>query len=496
MNISVSSLQMSSDPEITLEHPPSEAFVMFSDEFSIIYASNHLASLLQLPAVLPDQDVFDLLGASLVLGPAGVATIATQFDQITEGAIPCAFDVLSSHDTPRPIAVQFTRAGDHHWILGFEDLGARQAATDRVVTLALTDPLTGLGNRQRFRQSLTQALCPALQDGDPIAMLGRPFLIEGMQVNIGASLGIALSPQDGTTCEQLIKNADLALYAAKAAGRNNFHFFDTKMEHRAQERRRLELDLRRAVALRQFELLYQPQIDAETQDLTGLEAMVRWRHPTLGLLGPERFMPLAEEIGLLPAIGAWLLDTACQHARTWPRPIPLTLAVAAPQFAAGSLVTTVQQALAASQLPAAQLQLDVTEAVLLRNESHVVPTLHALRALGVQVGIRNFGTGYASLANLDSFPFDRIRMDHSLMRGHLATHRAIINAVAAFGTSLGISTTIDGIRSTEDLARLHASGRLAVTGLLAAGPISMAEIAPLLRHPSECATPVAADIAA
>ena len=143
---------------------------MFSDQFDIVYTSNHLGSLLQLPAIRPDQALFDLLGTSVALGPVGLTAIASQFDQITEGAVPCAFDVLSNHGTPRPIAVQFTRAGDHHWILSFEDLGARQAATDRVVSLALTDPLTGLGNRQRFRQSMVQALDTA-SDNDPIALL-------------------------------------------------------------------------------------------------------------------------------------------------------------------------------------------------------------------------------------------------------------------------------------------------------------------------------------
>ena len=325
-----------------------------------------------------------------------------------------------------------------------------------------------------------------------IDMLGRPFLIDGMQVSVGASLGIALAPQDGTTYEQLIKNADLALYAAKAAGRSNFHFFDVKMEDRAQERRRLELDLRRALVLQQFDLQYQPQIDAETHALTGLEATVCWRHPTRGTLGPDSFMPIAEEIGLLPEIGKWLLDAACQHARAWPRPVPLTITLATPQFAAGTLVATVEHVLATSQLPAARLQLDVTESVMLRNEHNAVDTLHALRALGVVVGIRNFGTGYASLAQFDSFPFDRIRMDTALIRQPLATHRAIVDAVVAFGTSLGISTTIEGIRTTENLDHLHARGRRAVTVLLAAGPISTAELAALLQAPRTAETEIAA----
>ncbi len=254
------------------------------------------------------------------------------------------------------------------------------------------------------------------------------------------------------------------------------------MEERAQERRKLELDLRRALALRQFELQYRPQIDVETRTLTGLEAMVRWRHPERGLLEPASFMPIAEEIGLAASIGRWMLEAACQEAASWPDPVHLTVAISTPQFEAGSLVGVLQQALTTSGLMASRLQLEITETVLLRNESNVVKTLYELRATGVGIGISNFGTGYASLTKLDSFPFDRIRMDTSLVEEQIASHRAIINAVVAFGASLGVSTMVDGIRSGDDLARLRAGGRLAVQGFLSSAPVSQLELGCLLKQ--------------
>jgi predicted signal transduction protein with EAL and GGDEF domain len=329
---------------------------------------------------------------------------------------------------------------------------------------------------------------PASSDSDVLArlarriidLLGRPFLIEGMQVNIGASLGVAVAPQDGTSYEALMKSADLALYSAKAAGRNTFHFFDTRMEERAQERRRIEIDLRRALPLRQFELHYWPQIDVETGALIALEAILRWRHPDRGLMEPASFMPIAEEIGLIPAIGKWILEAGCQQAMSWPDTVRLTVAISTPQFEAGSLVDELKNALAVSGLSAERLQLEITESALLRNESNVVRTLYDLRASGVGIGISNFGTGYASLSKLDSFPFDRIRMDKSLTEDQDASRRAIISAVVAFGASLGVSTMVDGIRDGEQLAQIRARGGPLVKGLLSISPMTAIELESML----------------
>jgi diguanylate cyclase (GGDEF)-like protein len=357
--------------------------------------------------------------ASGVLDASARATIMARFEDAKILRADCAFTVLSTSNAQQPISVEIQRVGDAHWIISFEDVGARRKAEARVVTLTLTDPLTGLGNRMRFRQSLTQALDEAPAGADPVALilidldrfktvndtlghpvgdqhlrkvsdrlhtiirqtdmlarlggdefaawlpssiesdelarragrivdlLSRPFLIEGMQVNIGASLGIAVAPRDGADYESLMKNADLALYSAKAAGRGTFRFFDPAMERRAQERRHLELDLRKALALRQFELYYRPQVDIETRALIGLEAHLRWRHPERGMLEPASFMQIAEEIGLLAPIGRWILDTASKDAAAWSKPIKLIVALTSPQFESESLVGTVRQALSA-----------------------------------------------------------------------------------------------------------------------------------------------------
>jgi diguanylate cyclase (GGDEF)-like protein len=534
---------------------PTEGFLICTDDAVFVYASKGLDLLLRLAPGAADRqnDVFLLLADSALLDAPARAAIATRLEQARIARADCFFDVLSGLEDPLPITVQIQRVGDTHWIISFLDLGARQQAEDRVVTLTMMDGLTGLGNRLRFRQSLAKALSeapvgapkialllvdldrfkavndtlghpvgdellrkvagrlrtairqtdmlarlggdefaawiPASDDSDVLArlagriidLLGRPFLIEGMQVNIGASLGIAVAPQDGTTYEALMKTADLALYSAKASGRNIFHFFDTQMEERAQERRSLEIDLRRALALRQFELHYRPQIDVETGGLIALEAMLRWRHPERGVLEPASFMPIAEEIGLIPMIGTWILECGCSHAASWPDTVRLSVAISTPQFEAGSLVDHLKHALAASGLPAARLQIEITESVLLRNEAHVVRTLYELRASGVGIGISNFGTGYASLSKLDSFPFDRIRLDGSLVESQDASRRAIIGAVVAFGASLGVSTMVDGIRNGEQLAQIRAGGGPLVQGLLSINPMTALELERMLK---------------
>ena len=441
-----------------------------------------------------------------------------------------------------------------HWIISFDDLSARQEAEARVVSLTLTDALTGLGNRLHFRHGLNAALrstaegppsvalilidldrfktvndtlghpvgdellCKvagrlrtAIRQTDMLARLGgdefaawipssigsealarlaariidllsRPFLIDGMQVNIGASVGIAIAPQDGETYEALVKTADLALYSSKALGRGTFSFFDAEMERRAHERRCVEIDLRRALALRQFELHYRPQIDVDTGRLTALEALLRWRHPERDLLEPASFMAIAEEIGLASQLGHWVIETACQQAATWPERIKLTLSVSTHQFEAGSLVEGLRAALAVSALPPQRLQLEITESVLLRNAPNIVKTLFELRALGVGIGISNFGTGYASLTTLDSFPFDRIRMDSALIQGDAVSHRAIINAVVAFGASLGVSTMVDGIRSEAEWAEIGAGRGTFVQGLLSVDPLAPPELDHVIRE--------------
>lgn len=306
-----------------------------------------------------------------------------------------------------------------------------------------------------------------------VDLLSRPFLIEGHQINIGASVGIALAPADGTTYDTLIKNADLALYSVKATGRGSFHFYSADMEQRAHERRLLEIDLRKSLSLNQFELQYRPLIDVESRYLTGLEAQLRWRHPDKGMIEPPAFMAFAEELGLSVPIYKWMLEVACRHAAAWPIPATLVVSISTPQFESGALVENVRSALHSAGLPPAQLELEITEKVLLRNEAAVVKTLHELKAIGVRIGIGGFGTGYASLANLDSFPFDRIKLDHSLVQDvdDARSKRAIVSAVVAFGTSLGVNTMVDGIHTDEQLAKIRAEAGRALQGFLSVSPV-------------------------
>jgi diguanylate cyclase (GGDEF)-like protein len=540
---------------------PTEAFIICDDDLRVVHASRGLEQLLRLSldAVANEDDLLSLLTESAALDSNTRAAIASRLEDALSERAADPLDVRGGVDDAPLMTVQVQRVGETHWIVSFEDLDAKREAEDRVVTLTLTDALTGLGNRLRFRQSLIQALgeapatsqrialiaidldrfkavndtlghpagddllrrvagrlrsvirqtdmlarlggdefaawMPITTDPDAIGriagrvidLLSRPFLIDGMQVNIGASLGIALAPQDGETYEALMKAADLALYSAKAAGRGAFHFFDMTMEERAQERRRLEIDLRRALALQQFELHYRPQIDVETGALVALEALLRWRHPERGLLEPASFMPIAEEIGLVSQLGYWMIDAACRQAVAWPEPVMLVLALSAPQFEQGPLAEVFRAALADSGLPARRLQVDITESVLLRNELSVVRTL--LRGTGMGIGISNFGTGYASLTKLDSFPFDRIRMDTSLVEGHVAAHRAIISAVVAFGASLGVSTTVDGIRSEAQLEEIRAGRGLAVQGLLPVKAVSLPDLDRMLREIDRAVSP-------
>lgn len=299
-----------------------------------------------------------------------------------------------------------------------------------------------------------------------IELIQRPYLIEGYVINVGSSIGIATAPRDGTTRDHLLKGADLALYHSKAVGRGVFHFFHPSMEERAQQRRLLELDLRKALTLRQFELHYQPQINVETGVISGLEGLLRWRHPQRGLLQPEAFLALAEEIGLAVPIGNWVLKTACKEAICWPEFVTVAVNISALQFETGKLQCSVEQALKNAGLSGLRLEIEVTEDILLRDESSVMATLKELRSLGVRVSIDNFGVGLASLSQLVNFPFDKIKIDRSLVKVQQqdAKSRAIVRAISALGQSLGICTLAEGVETSEHLAQVRSDGCQSVQG--------------------------------
>ena len=316
-----------------------------------------------------------------------------------------------------------------------------------------------------------------------IDLLQRPYLVDGHVINVGASIGAARAPEDGLTRDHLLRSADLALYHSKSAGRGVFHFFTPAMEERALERRTLELDLRKALVLKQFELHYQPQIDVEQQRVIGLEGLLRWRHPERGMMLPGEFLPLAEEIGLAIPIGNWVLRTACRDAALWPDAITVAVNVSPVHFESAEFARSAEHALMTARLPGSRLEIEVTEEILLRDSGNVRSTLDALRAQGVRVAMDSFGTGLASLSQVVNFPFDKIKIDRSLIGGadQDGKGRAILRAISALGQSLGIETLAEGVETPEHLAHVRAEGCHTVQGFYYSKAVPMGELQALLK---------------
>lgn len=318
--------------------------------------------------------------------------------------------------------------------------------------------------------------------GRIVEALAETFELQGHQVMIGGSVGVAVSPNDGSDSDELLKKADMALYRAKADGKGAFHFFERAMDEALQARRALELDLRLALAEGQFELHYQPLFNLGADKVTGCEALLRWRHPVRGMVSPADFIPLAEEIGLINPLGEWVLREACREAAGWPDHVRLAVNLSPAQFRDKHLVTTVVSALAASGLAAERLELEITESVLLQDTAGNMSILHDLKALGVRISMDDFGTGYSSLSYLRSFPFDKIKIDQTFVRDILddADALAIIKAVLDLGASLGITTTAEGVESVEQLDELRRQGCGEIQGYFISRPKPAAEIAAML----------------
>ena len=311
-----------------------------------------------------------------------------------------------------------------------------------------------------------------------IDLVQRTYLIEGHVVHVGASIGIALAPKDGTTRKQLLKRADLALYESKASGRGLFNFFASAMEDKAERRRALETDLRKALVLRQFEMHYQPQIDAGTRKITGLEALLRWRHPKRGLVLPSEFIALAEEIGMSIPIGEWVLKTICQEAKRWPTHLTVATNVSPHQFEMSDFAASIQRALVAAGIEGNRIEVEVTEDLLLRNAPSVPSTLEALNKMGVRVILDGFGTGVASLGQLVKLPFSKIKIDSSLisLQNENVSNRAIVRAISALGYTLGISTLAEGVESKEHLAHVQSEGCQTVQGFYYSEAVPASEL--------------------
>jgi diguanylate cyclase (GGDEF)-like protein len=319
-----------------------------------------------------------------------------------------------------------------------------------------------------------------------IEAVKAPCEIEGQQILVGTSIGIAVLRTDGIhfNPDDLLKSADLAMYRAKAEGRGRFRFFEPEMDARAQARRALELDLRRALAHRHFELHYQPLVNLQSDSITGFEALLRWPHAERGSIAPADFIPLAEDTGLIVPLGDWVLRQACSDAVAWSPDIKVAVNLSPVQFKTGDLVQSVTNALSESGLPARRLELEITESVLLDKTETSIAVLRRLRELGVAISLDDFGTGYSSLSYLRNFHFDKIKIDQSFVR-HMAQERqsgGIVSAIARLGDSFGIPTTAEGVETTEQLERLRAKGCTEVQGFLISRPIPAARIADLLTN--------------
>jgi diguanylate cyclase (GGDEF)-like protein len=311
-----------------------------------------------------------------------------------------------------------------------------------------------------------------------IELMSMPYDLNGHQAVVGASIGIAVSPGDGSSCDNLLRNADLALYRAKADGRGTFRFFEPVMDLQMQTRRTMELDLRKALPAGQFELYYQPVVNVASNEIRGFEALIRWNHPERGMIAPATFIPLAEETGFIVPLGEWVIRQACVAAAKWPEDIHVAVNISAVQFRSPDLMKVIVGALAASGLDPARLELEITETVLLHSKEATLAVLHQLRALGVRIAMDDFGTGYSSLTYLQCFPFDKIKIDRSFVKDVTENKGSlnIVRAVAALANGMGMTTTAEGVETQDQLDRIAAEGCTEMQGFLFSRPIPEREI--------------------
>ena len=356
---------------------------------------------------------------------------------------------------------------------------------------------------QRLRQSVNKGDTVARTGGDEFAIvhamregvedseilaarlvdeIGAPFHIDGHRLDIGTSIGLAISPSDGMGTETLLKHADVALYRAKADGRGTYCYFESEMNALEQARRQMERDLRAAAELGQLELHYQPLLNLNSNTVSGFEALVRWRHPERGLVPPTEFIPIAEETGLIVGIGEWVLRRACLDAASWPEEFKVAINLSPVQFRSRSLVSVVSDALATSELAASRLELEITETALLQDSEATFDLLCKLHELGVRIALDDFGTGYSSLAYLRRYPFDKLKIDRcfvkDLAQGR-AKSRAILHAIVELAGTLGMDTTAEGVETEEQAAIVKAEGCTELQGFLFCPPKSGQEIAQL-----------------
>jgi diguanylate cyclase (GGDEF)-like protein len=474
-----------------------------------------------------------LIRHSIRAGNHKTRSVRKVIDDLVQGLQHNRFDqVQTSPDGDRTIAISRRMMSGGGSVVILEDVTESKRAQERITHLARYDDLTGLANRNQFRERINGMLAAmhkgknhiaihlidldrfktindtlghpigdkllkevasrlktVIRPGDMITRFGGdefvvlqvgteryqdakwlaqrlartlkdPFEIDGHRIDIGASIGIAMAPMDGVDADQLLKKADMALYAAKNGGGGDHRFFALEMEEAAQERRALELDLREALSSDQFQLYFQPLVDLRTGRVTTCEALMRWKHPNRGMVPPAVFIPIAEETGLIISLGEWALQRACAEAANWPKSVKVAVNLSPVQFRDRGLALHVVSALAKSGLPAQRLELEVTERLLLEDSDGTLATMEQLKNLGVSISLDDFGTGYSSLNYLRKFPFQKIKIDQSFIQG-LGEERdaqAIIGAVAGLGASLDKTVVAEGIETEEQMRQVKAHG--------------------------------------
>jgi predicted signal transduction protein with EAL and GGDEF domain len=360
-----------------------------------------------------------------------------------------------------------------------------KAVADRLIAcLRDTDSVARLGGDE-FAIIQTAITVPADITGliaRIFAALKPRFEVNGHQLLAETSIGIAVAPNDGVDSDQLLKNADLAMYGAKAEGRGVYRFFEPDMDARVKARRALEIDLRQAIKRCEFGLVYQPIVNLQENTISGCEALLRWHHPGRGMVSPADFIPAAEETGLIVPIGEWVLRTACGQAATWPDDVKISVNVSPVQFKNGGFVQLVVNALAMSGLPAQRLELEITEAVLIHDDVEALAVLHQLREVGVRIAMDDFGTGYSSLSYLQRFPFDKIKIDQSFIKGveNSVGQQSIVQAVMTIAKTRNMTTTAEGVETEQQREILRTLGCTEFQGYLFSPPISAAKMTELI----------------
>ncbi len=313
-------------------------------------------------------------------------------------------------------------------------------------------------------------------------VLSQPYEIYGQHIRIGVSIGIALAPHDGSDPELLLRASDMALYAAKAAGRGTYRFFHKSMAEQLRVKRQLELDLRDAIDNEQLALHYQPVLGIADKTINGFEALMRWEHPIRGMVPPSEFIPIAEETGLIVALGSWAIRKACEQATTWPEELSVAVNVSPMQFRNGNLVATVSDALRDTGLSPSRLDLEITETILMQESDSTVLVLHQLRDLGVRISMDDFGTGYSSLSYLRSFPLDKIKIDRAFVKdlGVSPASDVIIRSVIDIATTLKMTTTAEGVETREQFERLAALGCSEAQGYYLSKAVPVSQVPELI----------------